>query len=124
MRVLLDTHLLLWALGDPARLSKAARSRIDDCEVYVSAASIWEVSIKAALGKLKAEPLSIVAAVSPAGFKSLAITAAHAAHVHDLPGLHRDPFDRLLIAQAQQESMVLLTNDQALAAYGAAVQVV
>lgn len=124
MRVLIDTHLLLWALGDPRRLSKAARGRIDDGEVYVSAASIWEISIKAALGKLDVDPLLIVAAVSPAGFNSLAISAAHAAHVHALPGLHRDPFDRLLIAQAQQESMVLLTNDEALAAYGAAVAVV
>lgn len=123
MRVLLDTQLLLWALADPGRLSRAARARIDACEVYISAASIWEVSIKAALGKLNAEPRSLAAALEPAGFKSLAITADHAAHVLELPDLHRDPFDRLLIAQAQRESMLLLTNDSALAAYGAAVEV-
>jgi PIN domain nuclease of toxin-antitoxin system len=124
MRVLLDTHLLLCALGDPGRLSRAARARIDASDVYVSAASIWEVSIKAALGKLDAKPVALAAAVEPAGFRPLAVSVDHAAHVLDLPNLHRDPFDRLLIAQAQQESMVLLTNDRALAAYGPAVAVV
>ncbi len=124
MRLLLDTHLLLWALSDPQRLGRVARARIDTAEVFVSAASIWEVSIKAGLGKLKAQPLAVVAALEPAGFRMTPISLAHAAGVHELPPHHRDPFDRLLVAQAQQERMILLTNDTALSAYGASVELV
>jgi PIN domain nuclease of toxin-antitoxin system len=118
MRVLLDTHLLLWALGSPSKLPAAARKLIDDANVYVSAATIWEVSIKAALGKLSADPREVLAALEPAGFLELPVTGAHAARVVDLPAIHRDPFDRLLIAQALTEPMRLLTNDAALADYG------
>lgn len=121
MRILLDTHLLLWALATPDRLPKAARRQIVDAEVYVSAASIWEISIKSALGKLEADPAAVLAAVEPAGFKLLSITGQHAAGVARLPPLHRDPFDRLLISQAVSEPMILLTNDAALAGYGAFV---
>lgn len=121
MRLLLDTHLLLWALATPVRLPKAARRQIVDAEVYVSAASIWEISIKSALGKLEADPAAVLAAVEPAGFKLLPITGQHAAGVAKLPPLHKDPFDRLLIAQAVCEPMILLTNDTAIAGYGAFV---
>jgi PIN domain nuclease of toxin-antitoxin system len=124
MRVLLDTHLLLWALGSPSKLPAAARKLINDANVYVSAATIWEVSIKAALGKLSADPREVLAALEPAGFLELPVTGAHAARVVDLPAIHRDPFDRLLIAQAFSEPMRLLTNDAALAAYGDIVSVV
>ncbi len=124
MRVLLDTHLLLWALSSPARLSKRTRQRIESSEVYVSAASIWEISIKSAIGKLKADPQKILAAIEPTGLSILAITGEHAARVARLPSLHKDPFDRLLVAQALSEPMILLTNDQALAGYGELVQVV
>jgi PIN domain nuclease of toxin-antitoxin system len=124
MRVLLDTHLLLWALGSPSKLPAAARKLIDDANVYVSAATIWEVSIKAALGKLSADPREVLAALEPAGFLELPVTGAHAARVVDLPAIHRDPFDRLLIAQALTEPMRLLTNDAALAGYGDIVTVV
>jgi PIN domain nuclease of toxin-antitoxin system len=124
MRVLLDTHLLLWALGSPSKLPAAARKLIDDANVYVSAATIWEVSIKAALGKLSADPREVLAALEPAGFLELPVTGAHAARVVDLPAIHRDPFDRLLIAQALTEPMRLLTNDAALADYGDIVTVV
>jgi PIN domain nuclease of toxin-antitoxin system len=124
MRVLIDTHLLLWALGAPARLPPRARRIIRDADVYVSAASIWEVSIKAALGKLRADPQEVLEALQPAGFLSLSITGEHAARVASLPPVHRDPFDRLLIAQALEEPMRLLTDDAVLGAYGEIVTVV
>lgn len=124
MRILLDTHLLLWALGSPLKLSADTRKLVDTSEVFVSAASIWEISIKSAIGKLKADPQKILAAIEPTGLGILAITGAHAARVARLPSLHKDPFDRLLVAQALSEPMILLTNDQALAGYGELVQVV
>lgn len=119
--MLLDTHLLLWTISQPSRLSATTRKKIQSAEVYVSAASIWEISIKAALGKLKADPTDVLAAVEPTGFSMLPITGQHAAKVAELPTLHKDPFDRMLIAQASIEPMILLTNDDALAAYGSFV---
>ena len=124
MRVLLDTHLLLWALGSPLKLSADTRKLVDTSEVYVSAASIWEISIKAALGKLKADVAEVLAAIQPAGLSLLSITGEHAARVARLPTHHKDPFDRILIAQAVTEPMILLTNDRALERYGELVQVV
>jgi len=124
VRVLLDTHLLLWALSAPARLPPAARRLIQGADVYVSAASIWEISIKAALGKLTADPNEVLAALEPAGFLGLPIAGEHAARVASLPPVHRDPFDRLLIAQALVEPMRLLTDDNVLGAYGEIVTVV
>jgi len=96
---------------------------IDESEVFVSAASIWEISIKAGLGKLKADPYEVLAALEPAGFGLLAIVGEHAARVAGLPPIHRDPFDRLLVAQALTEPMHLLTNDPVLEGYGAIVAV-
>lgn len=122
MRILLDTHVLLWALGDPRRLRRQTVALIERADVYVSAASIWEVGIKAGLGKLKADPSSVLASIEPAGFSLLAIAADHAAAVYRLAPHHRDPFDRLLIAQAQLEGMTLLTKDEALAVYGECVR--
>jgi PIN domain nuclease of toxin-antitoxin system len=124
MRVLLDTHLLLWALGSPLKLSKETRKLVDTSEVYVSAASIWEISIKASLGKLDADPEEILGALEPAGLSMLPVLGAHAAKVAKLPSLHKDPFDRMLVAQALSEPMILLTNDGALAGYGELVRVV
>jgi PIN domain nuclease of toxin-antitoxin system len=121
---LLDTHLLLWALAAPSRLPPRARRLIEDEDVYASAASIWEISIKVAIGKLTADPNEVVAALGPAGFRSLAVTLEHAARVQSLPQLHKDPFDRMLIAQALSEPMILLTNDAALAGYGEIVKLV
>ena len=123
MRVLLDTHLLLWALAAPSKLPAAARKRIEAGEVFVSAASIWEISIKSALGRLEADPQEVLAAIAPAGFGLLPITGEHAAKVRELPRLHKDPFDRMLVAQASIEPMILLTNDEALAGYGAIVTI-
>lgn len=124
MRVLLDTHLLLWALSQPAKLSVAARKQIMAADVYVSAASIWEISIKSALGKLKADPDEILAEIEPAGFTLLPISGEHAARVAQLPHVHKDPFDRMLAAQASIEPMILLTNDAVLSGYGSFVAVV
>jgi len=124
VRVLLDTHLLLWALSSPEKLSKRARQRIDSSEIFVSAASIWEISIKSALGKLEADPDEILAGVEPAGFNHLPIVGGHAAKVKKLPPIHKDPFDRLLVAQARFEPMILLTDDDVLGGYGEFVEVV
>jgi PIN domain nuclease of toxin-antitoxin system len=124
VRVLLDTHLLLWALASPSKLSRKARQRIDSSEVFASAASIWEISIKCALGKLEADPAEVLAAIEPAGFNHLTITGEHAAKVVELPPIHKDPFDRLLVAQARVEPMILLTDDDVLGGYGDFVEVV
>ena len=121
-RLLLDTHLLLWAVSAPHKLSAATRKRIDACEVFVSAASIWEVSIKAALGKLAADPAALLAEIEPAGFRLLPVTGEHAAAVALLPPIHNDPFDRMLVAQAKTEPLLLLTNDTALAGYGDCIE--
>ncbi|HET9108658.1 MAG TPA: type II toxin-antitoxin system VapC family toxin [Steroidobacteraceae bacterium] len=124
MRVLLDTHLLLWALASPSKLSSKARQRIESSEVFASAASIWEISIKSALGKLEANPAEVLSGIEAAGFDHLPISGEHAAEVVDLPHLHKDPFDRLLVAQARVERMILLTDDDTLGGYGNFVQVV
>ena len=118
MRVLLDTHLLLWAISQPSKLPAAARKKIAAAEIYISAASIWEISIKSALGKLAANPTEVLSVIEPAGFSLLPITGEHAAKVAELPLLHKDPFDRLLVAQASVEPMLLLTNDEVLRDYG------
>jgi len=123
VRVLLDTHLLLWALSEPSKLPPAVRKQILAAEVYVSAASIWEISIKSAIGKLEADPNQVLAAIEPAGFSILPVTGEHAAKVAELPSLHKDPFDRMLVAQASTEPMQLLTNDTALRGYGSFVTV-
>lgn len=118
MRLLLDTHVLLWALAAPGKLPPRFRRELDAARVFVSAASIWEVAIKAGLGKLDADPQEVLDAVHPTGFELLDVTGAHAARVATLPPLHRDPFDRLLVAQALVEPLVLVTHDEALAGYG------
>ena len=123
-RILLDTHLLLWAFAAPERLPIRARKRIDVSEVFVSAASIWEVSIKASLGKIQADASLLLPEIEPAGFTLLPISGEHAVAVGLLPSIHRDPFDRMLVAQARTEPLILLTNDAALAAYGEGIEVV
>jgi PIN domain nuclease of toxin-antitoxin system len=123
-RILLDTHLLLWAVAEPRKLPPAARKRIEEADVFVSAASIWEVSIKVALGTLAADPAELLAEIEPAGFSLLSVTGEHAAAVARLPPVHADPFDRMLVAQAKTEPLLLLTNDAALADYGECVELV
>ena len=128
MRVLLDTHLLLWSIASSRRLSKPARALILDPqnEAYYSSASIWEVSIKSGLGRkdFKVDPQVLVGALAESGFIELPVSATHAAAVAALPVLHRDPFDRMLVAQAYAEPMTLLTNDAILAGYGPLVKLV
>jgi len=118
MRLLLDTSALLLALAEPERLAPEARAAIEDhsSTPIVSAASIWEIAIKRSLGKLAA-PDEILAAVRGAGFETLDITPEHAERAGDLPPHHRDPFDRMLVAQALLEGCTLLTRDDALAPY-------
>lgn len=124
MRILLDTHLLLWWLEGSPWLSAQAGETIRDPEntVFVSAVSVWEIWLKQSLGKLRL-PADFTERLAAESFESLSLMAAHTRQVALLPWRHRDPFDRMLVAQAQVEKLVLLTADEALAAYGAVVHV-
>jgi len=118
VRLLLDTHVYLWYLADSRRLSRKARAEIASAEeVFVSAASIWEAALKTGLGKLHAALEGLVAGIGGSGFVELPVSARHAARVATLPPHHRDPFDRLLVAQAIHEPLRLLTADAALKRY-------
>ena len=118
MALLLDTSALLWWLGDDAKLGQSARSAIadPDNEVFVSAASAWEISVKRASGKLDA-PFDIGDALERNYFVGLPIDVAHAIAAGDLPRHHKDPFDRMLVAQAQLENLTLVTSDPEIAKY-------
>jgi PIN domain nuclease of toxin-antitoxin system len=117
--LLLDTHVLLWALNAPERLPSELCREIEcrSNSVYFSAASIWEIAIKSALGKLPCSPVTIAEAALETGLIELPITATHAAAVALLPRHHRDPFDRMLVAQASALPAYLVTVDSALAPY-------
>ncbi len=119
MTLLLDTHAFLWWLDDPKILSKAARKAIADGKntVYISAAVIWEIAIKRSLGKLDA-PDNLEAAMTSNRFLPLPVTIPHALAVEALPDHHRDPFDRLLIAQARHEGFKLVSRDHHVPLYG------
>lgn len=118
MRLLLDTHIFLWAVAGARQLKPAARELIESAdEVYVSAASIWEVAIKVRLGKIDADLEELALAIRASGFSELPVTAVHAAGVAGLAAHHNDPFDRLLIAQALAEPLRLLTADAVLEQY-------
>jgi PIN domain nuclease of toxin-antitoxin system len=118
MRVLLDTQVFIWATMDSPRLSASARSLIlDASEIYVSAASIWEIAIKARLGKIDVDSRQMAEAIARSGFIELPIESRHAVEVESLPLHHADPFDRLLIAQAMAEPLRLLSADPALPRY-------
>ena len=124
MRVLLDTHVFLWAIAGSSALKASARRAIEAAEaVHVSAASIWEIAIKVRLGRIFANPDELVAAIGASGFAELPVSAAHAAAVARLPAIHSDPFDRLLVAQAMTEPLKLITADAALARYSELVVV-
>ncbi len=128
MRILLDTHLLLWAVASSKRLPREARALIEDAanEAYFSAASIWEIAIKSSLERkdFRVDLTSLQAALPEMGLTELPVTAAHAVGVTKLPLIHRDPFDRMLIAQSIAEPLTLLTNDALLRRYSDGVQVV
>ena len=121
MRLLLDTHLLVWAMGSPERLSVALAAMLQDpanTPVF-SVASLWELVIKQGLGKpdFRVEPALLRRALLDGGWQELPVQAHHALAVAALPLLHRDPFDRLLLAQASSDGLLLITADQQLAAY-------
>ena len=121
MNLLLDTHILLWWLGDSPRLSKKARRAIEESEaVFVSAVSAWEIELKRARGLLRA-PDNLEATLRARDLQTLSLTVAHAIAAGRLPLYHRDPFDRMLVAQASLESLTLLTADKQQAAYGVPV---
>lgn len=125
MKILLDTHIFLWWIKGESRLSKMARNFIlDASEVYISSASIWEAAIKTGLGKLEVDMEDLVNAITASGFLELPILAKHAAMVTQLPNHHRDPFDRMLVAQAICEPLQLLTFDKILGDYHDLVKII
>ena len=115
---LLDTHAFLWWLGDEAQLGAEARSEIADSanEIFVSAATAWEISLKRHIGKLEA-PGDIEDWIAGSGFSDLAIEVEHAVQAGGLPNHHKDPFDRMLVAQAQLEGITLVARDDEIAKY-------
>ncbi len=117
-RFLLDTHAVLWALAEPGMLSRPARMALEDArsEVFVSVVSGWEIAIKRALGKLEA-PDNLEAAIRMQGFEPLLVTFQHAEQAGGLPPYHRDPFDRMLIAQARAEGLTIVTRDSGFSFY-------
>ena len=119
MRLLLDTHILLWWLADDSALPARADLLIADRanEAFVSPISLWEIAIKAHLGKIVADVDEIRAAAAASGFTPLPFTDEHAVAIAHLPDHHRDPFDRALIAQAHVEPLYLITHDQMVATY-------
>ena len=128
MRLLLDTHLLLWAAASSKRLPPEAREILEDGAnaAYFSAASIWEIAIKSSIARkdFRIDLDALRSALPKMQLVELPITASHAAGVTRLPPIHRDPFDRLLVAQSMAEPLTLLTNDALLAEYGDCVRVV
>jgi len=121
MKLLLDTHLLLWAAGSPEQLSTAARTLLEDPhnELLFSAASLWEIAIKRDLGRsdFQVDARVLRRGLLDNGYQELAITSAHAVSIDSLPPIHKDPFDRILVAQATVEGITLLTADALVAQY-------
>lgn len=118
MAVLIDTHVLLWWITDDRRLSKRARDALVTDEVLVSVVSAWEIEIKRGLGRIHADTHAILSEVSRTeGFRWLDVRPSHVAALVDLPPLHRDPFDRMLIAQADHERVAFVTRDKELRRY-------
>jgi len=123
MRVLIDTHVFLWAISGDKRLSREALGVLSsfENEIFVSAASAWEIATKYRLGKLPTAAVlagSVRGVVEQLGFRALPISLGHAERAGALPGEHRDPFDRMLIAQSQAENLPLVSNERLFDAYG------
>lgn len=125
MNLLLDTHLLLWAASEPQRLSKKVRAMLIDPgnRLIFSSASLWEIGIKCGIGRpdFTIDPRRLWRMLLASDYQELFVTGEHALTAGELPPLHKDPFDRILVAQARCESLLLLTVDKAVAKYGAAV---
>lgn len=118
MKILLDTNLLIWGICEPHQLSTKAKTVISQAElIYVSSASIWEISIKVGLGKLVVNPEEMLSCLDKMNIQQLPISWEHSRKVQELPHHHRDPFDRMLIAQAITEPLILLTHDEILQHY-------
>jgi PIN domain nuclease of toxin-antitoxin system len=119
MKLLIDTQILLWSLMKPKKLSGLGRELVSAPEntVFLSAVSMWEIRIKESIGKLQL-PLKFAEQVAELGFEDLPLTTQHTEWLRELPLLHRDPFDRILIAQAKAEGLKLLSADSRLAEYG------
>ncbi len=119
MRLLLDTHVFLWATSEPGRLGERMRQAVTapDNTILVSAATVWEIAIKRALGRLDFPLEELNAILARAGFDHLPIDAGHAVAAGGLPRHHADPFDRMLVAQARAEGLTLVSEDTAIAAY-------
>jgi PIN domain nuclease of toxin-antitoxin system len=128
MKLLLDTHLLLWAAGEPQRLSKRARTLIDnpDNELLFSAASLWEVAIKRGLGRedFKVDTRLLRRGLLDNGYRELPIMSDHVVATESLPLIHKDPFDRILVAQATVEGITLLTIDSLVSQYPGPIRTV
>lgn len=125
MRILLDTHIYLWWLEDHIKLSSKARELIQSAdEVYVSSASIWEAAIKISIGKLEVDIAELAQQILLNGFIELPVSAKHAVQIAQLPNHHRDPFDRMLVAQAMTEPLRLLSADTQVAQYSELVDLV
>lgn len=126
MKLLLDTHLLLWAASTPGRISTEGQSLINDVanSLYFSAASVWEVAIKAGLkhADFTVQPTLLHRGLLDNGYIELAVTSQHATAVYGLPEIHKDPFDRLLVAQAVTEGLTLLTSDKLVAKYHGSIR--
>jgi PIN domain nuclease of toxin-antitoxin system len=124
LRLLLDTHILLWWLANAPSLSPTAAALIRDPEnmIFISAVSLWEIWLKQSLGKLRL-PGGFEEKLEAEAFENLPLTAAQTRQVATLPWLHRDPFDRMLVAQARTENLILLTADAVIGGYGDFVRV-
>jgi len=118
-RLLLDTHALIWALSGPRRLPDRVAKAVRDPEndVYVSAVGTWEIAIKSALGKIDADVAAVADGARAADFEELPVTVAHTVRLRTLPAHHRDPFDRLIVAQALVEQLTIVTHDPLIARY-------
>ena len=126
MNLLLDTHVLLWAASEPQRLPAKARTMLLDPanQLVFSAASLWEISIKSSLDRtdFKVDTRRLWRMLLVNGYRELPVTSEHAVAVNELPALHKDPFDRILVAQARVEGLLLLTADKMVAKYGEGVR--
>ncbi|MEQ4302650.1 type II toxin-antitoxin system VapC family toxin [Plantactinospora sp. B6F1] len=117
MNLLLDTHVVIWWLTDDPTLADHLKARLDhEPDVYVSAATVWEVAVKQSIGQLK-EPADLAERIRGSGFRELPITSDHAMAAGRLPPIHRDPFDRILVAQARCEQLALVTRDPEIRKY-------
>ena len=126
MNLLLDTHMLLWAASDPQKISAKGRNLLLAAEnqLFFSTASLWEISIKNGLERpdFSVDPRRLWRMLQASGYRELTVSAEHAIAVNDLPPLHKDPFDRILVAQARVEGFLLLTADKLVAKYGDSVK--